>query len=186
MYDSITNLGIAFGDGNENPSGVAELAYLIPLSWLKTEGKPAANATTAEALLDISANHVMNTGKAPIRVIPMYEKSGITWALEGEVLSKIFNQGAELFIPDNGLKSLGTLQAIKNYRFIVLIGKVDGSGHFWQIGNSFISAKIANVAGGTGQGPTGEVGSRITVQSYGVAPVFSYEGDVPPVGPAAP
>lgn len=182
QYDAITNLGISFGDGNENPSGVAEIAFLIPLSWLKTEGKPGAG-TTAEDLVRITTNHAMQTGKAPIKVNPMYEKSGLTYALEGEVLSKIFSQGAELFVPDISLKSHGSLRAIKNYRFLVLIGKVDGSGHFWQIGDSFISAKISNIAGGTGQGPTGEVGSRITVQSYSVAPVYSYEGDIPPVGP---
>lgn len=182
QYDNITNLGISFGDGNENVAGIAEEAYLVPLSWLKTEVFPDPAGTTAESLVTITGNHLMKTGKAPIHAIPLFEKSGLAWELAGELLSKIFNQGVELFIPDNGAVSLGTLRAIKNYRFILLIRKIDGSGDCWQVGSSYISAKVENAAGGTGQGPTGEPGTRITLRSYGLAPAFIYKGAIPPTG----
>ena len=183
QYDNITDMAMSFGDGNDNISGVAEVAYLIPISWIKTIAKPTA-ALTAGSLVTIAGNHLMKLGKAPIPVIPMYDKSGVTWKLAGEKLSKIYDQGMEFFIPDNSLKSLGTATGIKNYRYLVLVGKIDGLGHFWQIGSELISAMVTDIAGGTGTGPTGEVGSKITLQAYASAPVYSYEGDVPPIGVA--
>jgi len=183
QYDNITDMGLSFGDGNDNISGVAEQAFLIPISWIKTMAKATA-ALTSGSLVTISGNHLMIVGKAPIPVATLYDKSGITWKLAGEKLSKIFEQGVELFIPENSVKSLGTLAAVKNYRYILLIGKIDGSGTFWQIGSELISATITDIAGGSGIGPTGEVGSKVTLQSYATAPVYSYEGDVPPVGVA--
>lgn len=181
-YDSFTGLELSFGDGNENPSGVAEIAYFIPFSWLATIAKPAANGTTAASLVQITTNHTMKSGKAPIKVIPMFDKSGITWKLAGEKLSKIFDQGAELFVPDNSVGSLGTAAALKNYRGILLVGKIDGSGKWWQIGSETIAATFTDIAGGTGIGPTGEVGSKATLQCYGIAPVYSYEGELPAAG----
>lgn len=179
-YDSITDTGLSFGDGNDNPSGVAEIGYFIPLAWFAVAGiKKPIPATTAGSLVTISTAHVLAAGKFAIPVMPLFSKSGITWKLAGEELSKIFEQGAEVFIPDNSVKSLGTAQAIKNYRGILLIGKNDGSGHFWQIGSEAISAKVMAADGGTGVGPTGEVGTKLTFQSHASQPVFVYTAGVP-------
>lgn len=181
-YDAITNMAMSFGDGGENPSGIAEIGYFIPLSWLQTIQKPAG--VTAEGLVQITTAHVLKAGKAPIAVTPMFEKSGINWKLAGEQLSKIFDTGAEVFVPNNSAAVLGTAGAIKNYRGIWLFGKADGSGQFWQVGSEALSAKVVDIAGGTGVGPTGEVGSKATIQAYGTMPVYSYEAELP--APAAP
>lgn len=180
-YDSVTNLALSFGDGDDNPSGVSELCWLIPLSWMKTIMKPTTG-TTAASLVSITGNHLMKTGKAPIKCYTLFEKSGVNWKLAGETLSKIYEQGAEIFVPNNSVTNLGTARALKNYRFICLFGKLDDSGHFFQVGSEEISAKVVDGAGGTGVGPTGEVGTKFTLQSHGQAPVFSYEGTIPPVG----
>ncbi|WP_316743410.1 hypothetical protein [Pedobacter antarcticus] len=181
QYDNITDLGLSFGDGNDNPSGVSEVAFFIPLSWMKTVAKPAA-ALTAGSLISITGNHMMVAGKAPIKVNTLFDKSGINWKLSGEKLSKIFEIGVELFVPDNSVKSLGSAAALKNYRGILLVGKIDGSGHYWQVGSELISATFSDIPGGTGVGATGEVGSKMMLQSYASVPVYSYEGSVPPVG----
>lgn len=183
QFDNITDMALTFGDGNNNPSGVAEVAFFIPLSWMKTIAKPVTG-TSAGSLVSITSNHLMKAGKAPILVNTLFDKSGLTWKLAGENLSKIFEQGGELFIPDNSVRSLGTASALKNYRGILLVGKIDGSGKYWQIGSELIAATITDIAGGTGTGPSGEVGSKVTVQSYSAVPVYSYEGDIPPVGAA--
>lgn len=180
QYDSVTNLGLSFGDGSDNSSGVAEIGYFIPMSFFANGGiKKPVPSTTAESLVTIATAHVLAAGKAAIPVIPMFEKSGITWKLAGELLSKIFEQGAEVFVPDNSAKSLGTAQALKNMRGILLIGKNDGSGHFWQIGTEAISAKVMDAAGGTGVGPAGEVGTKLTIQSHSTQPVCIYTAGVP-------
>ncbi len=175
-----------FGDGKENPSGVSEVGYFIPLSFF-VDGtglkKPDPAGTTAESLVEITTDHVLKAGKAPIRITPMFEKSGINWKLAGEQLSKIFEQGVEVFVPDNSAASLGTAGAIKNYRGILLIQKNDGSGEFWQVGSEGLTAKVMDIAGGTGVGPTGEVGSKVTFQSYGIMPVYVYKGEVPAPAP---
>ncbi|MCX2473560.1 hypothetical protein OQZ33_04365 [Pedobacter sp. MC2016-05] len=180
-YDSVTNLGLSFGDGDDNPSGISEKAWLIPLSWMKTIVKPTVG-TTAGSVVAITGNHLMKVGKAPIECSILFDKSGINWKLAGEKLSKIFEQGAEIFVPNNSVTNLGTARGLKNYRFICLFGKLDDSGHFYQIGSEEISATVTDAAGGTGVGPTGEVGTKFTLQSYAQAPVFSYEGTIPPVG----
>lgn len=185
QYDTITNLGMNFGDGNENASGVAEVGYFIPLAWFaaSTGLKAPTESTTASSLIEIATDHVLAAGKYPIPVTPMFEKSGVNWELTGETLSKIFQQGAECFVPDNSATSLGSARALKNYRGILLIKKSDGSGNFWQLGSADLACKVVNIAGGTGQGPNGEVGSRLTFQSYGTAPVFIYKGEVPAPAP---
>ncbi|RQO65086.1 hypothetical protein DBR40_24760 [Pedobacter sp. KBW01] len=180
-YGTITDLGLSFGDGNENPSGVAEHGFFIPLSFFVdgTGLKAPTAGTTAASLVEITGDHVLKAGKAPIPITPLFSKSGINWESVGEELSQIFQTGAEAFIPDNSSKSLGTGQAIKNYRGILLIGKNDGSNHFWQLGSQMIAAKVTKIQGGTGVGPTGEVGSKVTFQSHGAAPVYVYKGAVP-------
>lgn len=89
---------------------------------MQTIAKPVQGAS-ADTLVNITLDHVMKVGKSPIPVTPMLDNSGINWKLASETLSKIFEQGAELFIPDNSAQSLGTVAALKNYRFIILIGK---------------------------------------------------------------
>lgn len=180
-YDTITNIGMNFGDGGENASGVAEVGYFIPLSWFaaSTGLKAPTESTTAASLIEIATSHVLAAGKYPIPVTPLFEKSGVNWALTGDVLSKIFEQGATCFVPDNSSTSLGSALALKNYRGILLIKKNDGSGDFWQLGSADISCKVENIAGGTGEGPSGAPGSLVTFKCYGKAPVFIYKGDVP-------
>lgn len=179
-YTSITELGMQFGDGSENPSGIAEKAYFIPLSYFATGGikKPTA-PTTAGSLVTISVAHVLAAGKAAIEVTPLFTKSGITWKLVGEELSKIFEQGVDIFIPNNSVKTLGTAQVLKNYRGILLIGKNDGTGHFWQVGSEELSAKVIAADGGTGTGPTGEVGTKFTFQAHSISPIVTYTAGVP-------
>lgn len=180
-YDTLTGQGLSFGDGSENPSGIGEDGFLIPISWIKTMAKPTPSSTP-ESLVTITSDYEMNPGKAPIPITSLFDKSGINWELVGEMLSKIFQQGAELFVPSNSIKNIGTLQALKNYRFIVLLPKLDDSGHYYQIGSHKIAAYISGAPGGTGVGATGEVGTKVTVQSHGLAPVLIYQGEIPPVG----
>jgi len=183
QYDNVANMALQFGDGNDNPSGVGELGYFIPLAWFAANGIKAPTAdTTAESLVTISTAHVLAAGKAAIPLMPLFDKSGITWKTAGEVLSKIFEQGAEVFIPSNALAVLGTVQALKNYRGIVLIRKL-GTAHFYQIGSQEISAKVMEITGGTGVGPTGEVGSKVTFQSHSTSPVVVYTAGVPVPAP---
>ncbi|MNK47620.1 hypothetical protein D3C87_664320 [compost metagenome] len=182
-YDALVGQAMTFGDGGENPSGIGEQGFLIPVSWIKTMAKPVPS-TTPGSLVTITSDYVMKTGKAPIPITALFDKSGITWSLQGEVLSKIFQQGLEAFVPSNSVDNLGTLQSLKNYRYIALFPKLDDSGHYFQVGSDKIAANITDAPGGTGVGPTGEVGSKITLQSYGLAPVLIYQGEIPPVGPA--
>ncbi|HEY0177048.1 MAG TPA: hypothetical protein VGC08_11765 [Pedobacter sp.] len=181
QYDNVTDLGLSFGDGDDNIAGVGEQSFFIPLSWMATVAKTTPGVT-AGTLVSITGNHLMKVGKAPIPVIALFDKSGLTWKLAGEKLSKIFDTGGELFVPNNSVKSLGTASALKNFRGILLTTKIDGSCHYWQVGSELISATVTDIAGGTGIGPTGEVGSKVTLQSYATVPVYSYEGDIPPVG----
>lgn len=184
QYDNLTDMAMNYGDGNENASGVAEVAYFIPYSWFVpgTGLKKPTPAATAGSLITIAGNHVLAAGKYPIPVTPLFEKSGITWESVGEVLSQIFQQGADVFIPDNSVKSLGTAQALKNYAGILLILKNDDSNQFWQIGSAKIKAKV-KITGGTGIGPTGEVGSKVSISCHSASPVSIYTGEVPAPAP---
>lgn len=181
-YENITDLKASFADGQENPSGVGELAYLIPYSWFETIQEPAAS-TTSSSIVTITADHVLKAGKTPIEVQALFEKSGATSALEGEILSKIFKTGVELFIPNLNAQNLGTATAIKNYRFIVLIRRPDQSTGFLQVGSKSIAAYVEAIDANLGTGPTGEVGIKITVGAYGKAPYLIYEGDLPAPAP---
>lgn len=182
-YDNITDLKATFGDGSENPSGIDELAYLIPVSWLQSSAKPTPALTTAAGLVTITGNHVLKTGKNPIEVNALFQKSGATSALEGEPLSKIFKSGVELFIPQISADNLGTATAIKNYRFIVLIRRPDQDTGFLQIGSASLAAYVEAMDANLGVGPTGEVGIKITVGSYGKSPYFFYNGELPASAP---
>ena len=180
-YDSLTNIAVTFGDGGENSSGIGEAAYFIPLSWLATVAKPTI-AATSESVAKITGNHVMKAGKAPILVNALYDKSGLSWKGGGEKMSKIMEQGGEVFIPYNSVSNMGSIAVLKNMRGILLVSKMDDTGHFWQIGSEQIGATFTDMAGGTGVGPTGEVGTKLTIQSYGPVGAWSYEGELPVAG----
>jgi len=178
-YDNVTNLMAKFVDGEDNVSGIAELAYFIPYSWIEDMKDIDPEATTAEGVVTITGNHVLKAGKAPIEIQPLFEKSGSTFAMEGEVLSGIFNTGAEFFLPNINAGNLGTARAIKNYRGIFLIRRIGQNAGFYQIGSKDIAGYIRNAEGGLGVGPTGEVGVKFTAGAYGIAPYFLYMGELP-------
>lgn len=181
-YENITDMKVAFVDGQENPSGVGELAYLIPYSWFETIQEPTAS-TTSSSIVTITADHVLKASKAPIEVQALYEKSGMTSALEGEILSKIFKTGVELFIPNHTAANIGTATALKNYRFILLIRRSDQNNGFLQIGSKSIAAYVEAIDANLGTGPTGEVGIKLTVGAYGKAPYLFYDGELPAPAP---
>lgn len=182
-YDNITDLKAAFVDGQDNTSGISELAYFIPCSWFEDIKEPDPAATTAAGLVTITGNHVLKAGKTPIEIQPLFEKSGSTVAMEGEILSGIFNTGAEFFLPNINAANLGTARAIKNYRGIFLVRRIGQTTGFFQIGSKEIAAYVRNIEGGLGTGPTGEVGIKFTAGAYSLAPYFVYNGELPAPAP---
>lgn len=182
-YDNITDLAANFVDGHDNTSGIAEQAYFIPYSWFEDIKEPDPEATTAEGIVTITGNHVLKAGKAPISIQPLFDKSGSTTAMEGEILSGIFNTGAEFFLPNVQAKNLGTARALKNYRGIFLVRRIGQKAGFIQIGSKDIAAYIRNVEGGLGTGPTGEVGLKFTAGAYSLAPYYIYDGELPAPAP---
>jgi hypothetical protein len=181
-YKSITGLGFAFEDGLENASGIQEQAYLIAVSHLKTEGKPATAGNSASALATIATSHALVTGKSAILVNPLYGKSGVATKLSGEELSKVFESDVELFIPQISAALLGGAAAIKNMRFIVLVRRPGQLTGFWQIGTGGMPAKVQDIAGGFGTGPTGEVGLKISLKAFDIVPMYEYTAELPAVG----
>lgn len=181
-YNNITDLKQEFVDGVENASGLQEVAYFIPLSWMATIGKAVADGTTAASVVEIEDDHVMKAGKSPIKIQMLYSKSGATSEMEGEELSKVFRQGpAEFFLPNINSGALGTAAAIKNYRGIVLIKRI-GGGDFYQIGSEELAAQVVSGNVSFGTGPTGEVGIRTAFQAYSAVPFYVYKGELPVEG----
>lgn len=182
-YDNITDMKAVFADGSENPSGIAEIAYLIPLSWIEDIKGPTNPTTTAAGIVTITGNHVLKTGKAPIEVLPLYEKSGASSSLEGEILSKIFKSSVELFVPQVTAQNVGTVTALKNYRCMLLIRRPDQETGFIQLGSKSLAVYVEAVDANLGVGPTGEPGIKITVGGYNKSPYYFYDGELPAPAP---
>lgn len=177
-YETITNLALGFTDGAENPSGISEEAYFIPLSFLETVAKPVP-ATTSESYVEITTSHIMKTGMAPIPIVPHYKKSGAKAALAGEELSKIFQQTTEFFMPQITAGNIGSASALKNYRGIVLIRRAGNETEFIQIGSKSLPATIIGAEADLGTGPTGAVGIKFTLEAFSVFAFYIYKGVVP-------
>ena len=181
-YLGVTNLGFQFADGLENPSGIQEEVFLIPISHIKTEGKPVANGTTTESIATIATNHVLNATKSPIAVTALFNKSGANFKLAGEELSKIFETDVELFIPQLSAGTIGGAAAIKNMRFMILVKRPGQLTGFFQIGSKGMPAKVQDIAGGLGTGPTGEIGLKISLKAFDIVPMYEYTGELPITG----
>lgn len=180
-YKNVTGLAFDFEEGLENASGIQEQAYLIPLSYLKTEAVPVTEGTTPESLITITGNHVLQTGKAPILCTPMFEKSGSEFDQVGEVGSALFEAPTTFFIPQISAKTIGGAVALKNFRGIVLFRRPGETTGFWQIGTKGMPAKNQKISGGFGTG-TGEVGVKMLVKSTDVTPYYKYDGELPTAG----
>ncbi len=178
IYAQINNLGLKFTDGTENQSGIQEKAWFIPLSWLKTIANPKIGAT-AGSILEITESHVMETGKKPVQMAPLYKKSGLKSTMEGEELSKMFKMCAEFFIPQISADNLGTIGAIKNYHGIVLLKRPGVDTEFIQVGSEGLAANVTGAEVDLGTGPTGSVGIKVTFEAYGSMPFYVYKGELP-------
>lgn len=178
-YDNINDMKAVFADGSENPSGIAEEAYFIPVSWFEDIKVPAPGALTADGIVRIAGNHVLKAGKTPILMQPLYEKSGASSSLEGEILSKIFKSSVELFVPQVTAQNVGTVTALKNYRGILFIRRPDQETGFIQLGSKSLAVYVEAVDANFGVGPTGEPGIKITVGGYNKSPYFFYDGELP-------
>ncbi len=180
-YSTITDAKFGFEDFQENGSGIAERAYLIPLSWIATE-QVAAASTTSASLVEIATAHVMKVGKAPIEVVPLFDKSGATSEGIGQMLSRMFKPTAKFFMPQISADNLGTLTALKNTRFLVLVERSSG-GDLIQIGTGKLPAYIMTSPVSLGEGPEGEVGITLEVGvSASIVPFYFYKGVVPVLG----
>lgn len=178
-YLSITDINFEFEDGKENASGIQEQAYLIPVSAIATEGKPVAAGTTSESVVTIATPHILKAGKSAFEVQPLYTKSGVNTKLSGEELSKIFETDVEFMIPQLTAKSMGGAAAIKNTRFLVLTRRIGQQTGFWQVGSVAMPAKVQDIAGGFGVGPTAEVGLKITLKAFDIVPLYDYQEELP-------
>jgi len=178
-YKAIQDIALGFEDGLENASGIQEKAYFIPDSFIETYATPSSNGTTAESLVTIDDDHVLKEGKAPIALDVLFDKSGVSGSFDGEVLSGVFQATLEAFLPQLSAKNLGSAGAIKNFRGIVLFKRTFG-GDWYQIGSPEIKARpIPGGTFGTGAGPTGEPGIRISFQGHSHMPLFVYKGEFP-------
>jgi len=180
-YETITDAKLGFEDFQENGSGIAERAYLLPLSWILSEKFPLA-ALTGKSLVEITTAHTMKAGKAPIQVTPFFDKSGAASEGIGQMLSRMFKPTAKFFMPQISADNVGTLTALKNTRFLVLIERSSG-GDLIQIGTGKLPAYIMNSPVSLGEGPEGEVGITLEVGvSASVVPFYFYKAVVPVLG----
>ena len=180
QYSNIVLEGLGFVDGQENTSGIQEDAYLLLYDDIATFGSPTPG-TTPESLVEISSNHVMKTGKSPIPLYTLYEKSGMDATLTGEMFSKIFISIVKLHLPQPNEKNAVNFSVIKNRRFIVLIKRAGGTD-FIQIGSQGLYAKVKDGSVKFGDGPTGTPGVDFQVEAPSIHPYYVYKGTLPVVG----
>jgi len=178
IYAQIQNISLKFTDGTENQSGIQEKAWFSPQSSLKTTASPKIG-NTAGSILEITEPHVLEAGKKPILMQPLYKKSGLKSTLEGEELSKMFKSGVEFFIPQITADNLGTIAAIKNYRGILLLKRPGVDNEFIQVGSEGLAAHVTGAEVDFGTGPTGAVGIKVTFEAYGSVPCYIYKGELP-------
>jgi len=177
-YSTVTNLGLVYTEGLENPSGIQEEAFLIPLSYLKTEAKPLADGLTAESLVTITTSHTLLPGKSPIPCTPMFEKSGSEFESVGEIGSALMDGKVTFFVPELSAKSLGSIVILKNFRGLVLFRRPGQTTGFWQVGSKGMPAKTQKITGGFGTG-TGEVGHKLELKATDVSAAYEYTGELP-------
>jgi hypothetical protein len=182
-YKTITDLKLEFEDGLENPSGIEELAYLVPVSSIATEARPVANGTTAAGIVTIATSHVLKAGKSALRVTPLYSKSGAMFKLSGEELSKVFETDVEFFVPQISAATVGGAVAMKNMRFLIFVRRPGQLTGFWQIGSLGMSAKVQDMPGGFATGPNGEVGIKIVLKAFDFTPMYEYTAELPVPAP---
>ncbi len=182
-FETITDMKLSYADGCENPAGISRKIYWIPESYLAFIAAPAAGGTTAASLVTISDPHVLKTGKAPIEMILLYEKSGANSTLEGEKKSKISKGTIEAFIPFIGAQNVGTAKIVKNQTGILLFKGAEGGPGFWQAGNEDIMVDVENIDMNFGTGPTGEKGIKVTFGWYGASPFYRYDSELPVPAP---
>lgn len=179
-YSTVVLEGMPFTDGDENTAGIQEDAWFIPFSYFATLAVPVPSTTTA-SLVEITSDHVMKTGKAPIPLFTQFEKSGLDSPLAGELYSKIFMPVIKLFHPQPNEVNATNLSVIKNQRGIVLIKRTQG-GPLIQIGTQGLYAKVKSGTVSFGTGPTGAPGVTFEVEAPSVHPYLVYKGVFPVTG----
>lgn len=182
-YETITDAKFGFEDFQENPSGIAEKAYLIPVSWLLVEAK-TTTGTTAKSLVEIATAHTLKAAKSVIEVTPIFDKSGAKSDAAGQMLSKMFKPSAKFFMPQVSADNLGSATALKNCRFIIIIERPSlGGTEYLQIGTSKLPAYVMNIGVDLGEGVDGAVGITLELGvSASVVPFYVYKGVIPVTG----
>ena len=180
-YETITDAKLDFQDFQENPSGIEEAAYIIPISWLATE-QTTTPSTTAASLVEIATAHIMMAGKTPIQVTPLFENSSAKSDSAGQMLSKMFKPGAKFFLPQVSAQNLGTVTMLKSVRCLVLIKRANG-GDFIQIGTGKLAAYVMSASVDLGEGVEGKVGTTLEIAvSASKVPFYIYKGVLPVTG----
>ncbi|MES2810023.1 MAG: hypothetical protein V4619_15435 [Bacteroidota bacterium] len=180
-YDGVTLTALSHVDGDENPSGVGELAYLMRYSDMATIQEPTIS-TSPESVLTISGTHTMKASKSPITCEPVFEKNDFESPLQGEVYSKIWNPKLTLFMAQPSIAAAGGISALKNARLIALFRRPGQTTNYQQIGGKAMAAKIAEGSVKFGKGPTGEPGIMFVLEAHSTQPFYYYTGTVPVTG----
>lgn len=182
IYENVVLTGLEHLDGDENPSGLQEDALICVASDMDTIAAPAANPLTPGAVVDITDDHIMKAGKAPIAAYTMFEKSDFNSPLAGEQLSQVFQPAMTFFLPQPSANNAVTLSILKNARLIVLFKRTLG-GDFAQIGTQGLYAKVKSGSVSFGMGPTGKPGVTFVVEATSTQAFYVYKGAIP--APAA-
>lgn len=180
-YSNVVLTGLQHDDGAENPGGIAEAAYLIRIGDILAEAKPTIS-TTPGSILTIAAAHTLKTGKSPIAVFTVMEKSDFESPLAGEVYSKMFNPAVTVFLPQPTAENAANFSILKNGRYLLLFKRSIADNNFYQIGSSFLAAKVKDGSVKFGKGPTGEPGVTFTLETFSTQPFFLYTASLPVTG----
>jgi hypothetical protein len=180
-YSNVVLTGLTNLDGAENPSGLQEDAWIMVVSDMKTIAVPTPGVTP-KSLLEIATNHVMATGKAPIPVYTMFDKSDFESPLTGELMSRIFLPAMTIFMPQPSTDNAAQASVLKNARLIVLFKRTNGTTEFIQVGSLGLYAKIKDGSVKFGKGPTGEPGVTLTIEAPSIHPFYVYKGSLPVAG----
>lgn len=177
-FANIALTGLLLSEGAQNPSGIEEDAWFIPLSYLSDLKVPPPEPANAIEAITITGNHVLKAGKAPIPLFTNQDKSGMDSALVGEKFSKMFQPNAKFFQPQPTGENSANFAIIANLRGIFLI-KRPGDPYFTQIGTKGLLATVKEGSVKFGDGPTGAPGIEFVAEAASVMPYYIYKGDLP-------
>ncbi|HNX87694.1 MAG TPA: hypothetical protein PKH58_01315 [Paludibacteraceae bacterium] len=165
-------------DGQINPSGIKNIVYFAPKSWIKTIPRVTTPVATSTENVVVSGDFIMESGKTFLRLYSTQGKGKVSWEPSGEKDHKIFLNKGIFSFPDISVAARSMAKQLINSNVVIIVPLPhETEKRYIMLGDADYDVTVS-IKGDSGDKPGSEKGITFEVEAPCTTPLPGYAGEL--------